>query len=106
MMQYLGIIEMRTNEILQMYAACQSKTGLDPQASATPQNPTAVKDRDKDKIEFEPPNTQDKDIEDLEDCYEKLPPHELKERARKAISENFDKMVKKKGPKTTGKDAK
>jgi len=24
-MQYLGIIEMRTNEILQMYAACQSK---------------------------------------------------------------------------------
>lgn len=28
MMQYLGIIEMRTNEILQMYAACQSK-GLD-----------------------------------------------------------------------------
>ena len=28
MMQYLGIIEMRTNEILQMYAACQNK-GLD-----------------------------------------------------------------------------
>ena len=30
MMQYLGIIEMRTNEILQMYAACQNK-GLDAQ---------------------------------------------------------------------------
>jgi predicted nucleic acid-binding Zn-ribbon protein len=25
MMQYLGIIEQRTNEILQMYSACQSK---------------------------------------------------------------------------------
>lgn len=25
LIQYLGIIEMRTNEILQMYAACQSK---------------------------------------------------------------------------------
>jgi hypothetical protein len=28
MMQYLGIIEQRTNEILQMYSACQSKVIL------------------------------------------------------------------------------
>ena len=29
MMHYLGVIEQRTNEVLQMYAACQSKGGFD-----------------------------------------------------------------------------
>ena len=31
MMHYLGVIEQRTNEVLQMYAACQSKGGFDSQ---------------------------------------------------------------------------
>ena len=29
MMHYLAVIEQRTNEVLQMYAACQNKGGFD-----------------------------------------------------------------------------
>eukprot|EP00347_Sterkiella_histriomuscorum_P003200 403365209 len=57
MMQYLGIIEMRTNEILQMYAACQNK-GLDSQQTISQvQQPVNVaKDREKDRFYIDAPD--------------------------------------------------
>ena len=50
MMHYLGLIESRTNEILQMYAACQSKGGFDPDnEKGTAAAAAAKNSKDKDK---------------------------------------------------------
>jgi len=52
MMQYLGIIEQRTNEILQMYAACQAKSSHELQstvANNSGSNPQLVINANKEK---------------------------------------------------------
>ena len=55
MMQYLGIIEMRTNEILQMYAACQNK-GLDSQQAMNQQPINVAKEREKERVYIDAPD--------------------------------------------------
>jgi len=57
MMQYLGIIEQRTNEVLQMFAACQTKqSGETDLASLTQmQNPGKVPGMERGRVEISAP---------------------------------------------------
>ena len=81
MMQYLGIIEQRTNEILQMYSACQVKSPFEanqPKAS----QPVQAKVSQKPKLDF--PNINDA-IEDKLDVDEFMSPNQLRLKAEANI---------------------
>ena len=76
MMQYLGIIEQRTNEILQLYAATQAREGaVDAQGNAVPpvssilgQGPQMPAGRN--NISIQPPTTTDEAYDTEEDSDE------------------------------------
>ena len=94
MMQYLGIIEQRTNEILQMYSACQVKGPFD---SHQPKSSQPIQAQPKEQVDIEPPegsdvpNLEEKPAENIDF----LSPTQLKSKADTFIKENFNKYVKK-----------
>jgi chromosome segregation ATPase len=87
MMQYLGVIEQRTNEILQMYAACQAGSATEPAAlNPNPQK----KQKSNPKIEIEAPQLGEKETIEEDEQNQPLTKEEMRERAMKKI------LVKKK----------
>jgi len=87
MMQYLGVIEQRTNEILQMYAACQAGSVTEPAV----QNPSPQKkQKSNPKIEIEAPQLGEKETIEEDEQNQPLSKEEMRERAMKKI------LVKKK----------
>ena len=97
MMQYLGIIEQRTNEILQMYSACQVKGPFE-NAHAKDSKPVQAPPRE--KIDVEPPmfdreNNNNYEDKGLDDVYEVLSPNQLRAKADNYIKENLNKYTKK-----------
>ncbi|CDW83010.1 UNKNOWN [Stylonychia lemnae] len=119
MMHYLGVIEQRTNEVLQMYAACQSKGGFDSQqlpsgqlnvpqigTNVGPQN-NAKSGKDgvaEDKINLDAPDLlyleDDEERKSDEDDTRRFTIKDFKEKAQKFVKDNFDKYAAKKKPKT------
>lgn len=96
MMQYLGIIEQRTNEILQMYSSCQTKGGFEAQQQQN-QAPAAAPAKEKTKVE--PPEVmfvgEEEDKKSEEDgATRALHVSELKKFAQQYAKEKFDKMIK------------
>jgi hypothetical protein len=93
MMHYLGVIEQRTNEVLQMYAACQAKGGFDSQQALSlpgTLNPgakdgkTGLKEGD-DKINLDAPDLlmleDDEDRKSDEDDTRRFTIKDFKEKA-------------------------
>eukprot|EP00735_Rhodelphis_limneticus_P012117 TRINITY_DN5307_c0_g1::TRINITY_DN5307_c0_g1_i1::g.24206::m.24206 TRINITY_DN5307_c0_g1::TRINITY_DN5307_c0_g1_i1::g.24206 ORF type:complete len:413 (+),score=175.76,sp/A8JF70/ODA1_CHLRE/47.31/1e-109,Sec8_exocyst/PF04048.9/1.4,Sec8_exocyst/PF04048.9/21,Sec8_exocyst/PF04048.9/0.064,SpoIIIAH/PF12685.2/0.0087,SpoIIIAH/PF12685.2/1.5e+04,SpoIIIAH/PF12685.2/1.3e+03,DUF948/PF06103.6/1.4e+03,DUF948/PF06103.6/12,DUF948/PF06103.6/4.7,APG6/PF04111.7/9.1,APG6/PF04111.7/0.08,Mitovir_RNA_pol/PF05919.6/0.16,Mitov len=111
MMQYLGIIEQRTNQILQLYAAQQQHEETEPNASVSflghgPTTPAGAT-----QLQIQPPTTGDDfDSENDEDSDEDegrpLQRDELKQRAWRNL--NKDKVTTKTNPraKTQKKEVK
>lgn len=93
MMQYLGIIEQRTNEILQMYSACQQKGTFDTNQQQKASQP--IQAQPKEKIDIEPPEMFDKDDDKKFDTGEFFSPSQLKKEGEYYAKENFTKHVKK-----------
>lgn len=107
MMHYLGAIEQRTNEILQMYSACQQKGGIDTQPPVSPNiGPNRDQKQDDHKFEIAAPevlsNVDDEDKREEEDDTRRLTIKEFKERAERFALENksLGKKDKNKGSKT------
>lgn len=85
MMQYLGIIEQRTNEILQMYAACQPGQGGADQAMMQNSNQQR-KYKQRPKIEIEAPPCQEKEVQEEDETGgQPLTKNEMRDRAMKRI---------------------
>ena len=93
MMQYLGIIEQRTNEILQMYSACQVKGPFD---SNNQKDSKPIQAQQHESYDVEPPHLPESNVnEKLDDNVEVLSPNQLKARAESHIKENPNKYIKK-----------
>lgn len=92
MMQYLGIIEQRTNEILQMYSACQVKGPFD---SNNARDTKPVHAPSTEKIEIDPPNLDGYFDDKAEEINEVLSPEQLREKAELYIKDNLNKFIKK-----------
>lgn len=115
MMTYLGVIEQRTNEVLQMYAACQAKGGFDgQQVLALPGSLGAnVKDgrvtvkEGEDKINLEAPDLllleDDEDRKSDEDDTRRFTIKDFKDKAQKFVKDNFQVYAGKKKPKLLAK---
>jgi len=108
MMQYLGIIEQRTNEILQLYAATQAREGVvDAQGNTVPavssilgQGPQMPAGRN--NISIQPPTTTDEayDSEEDSDEEEEDRPYsrdELKAKTMRGLHKRENKEKKKEG---------
>ena len=109
MMHFLGVIEQRTNEVLQMYAACQAKSGVDPAAPLTVQ-PSQKSTKDgqsaaEDKGNLDAPDLlmleDDEERKSDEDDTRRFTIKDFKEKAQKFARENFDKYAAKKKNKGT-----
>lgn len=93
MMQYLGIIEQRTNEILQMYSACQVKGPFD---STHAKDNKPVQAQALEKLEIEPPYIEGDNIEDKTgEKTEMFSPEQLRLKADAYVRENLNKFIKK-----------
>ena len=114
MMQYLGIIEQRTNEILQLYAATQAREGvLDAQGNPVPavssilgQGPQLPAGRN--AITIQPPSATDEayDSEEDSDDEDEDRPYsldELKAKTMRGLSKRDTKEKKGGGKKKKGK---
>jgi len=110
LIQYLGIIEMRTNEILQMYAACQSKGLEQQQAMSQGQAPTVVVT---DKAALEAPTAEAIDKLKQEERKKKEEERKLKQgqlsddeelNKKEDLNESADKVVKKEEFRKKGRD--
>lgn len=92
MMQYLGIIEQRTNEILQMYSACQVKGPFDAN-HAKDNKPVQAQPRE--EVKIEPPNMDDNNLDDKADeMNEVLSPDKLRSKADNYMKENLHKYIR------------
>lgn len=100
MMYYLGVIEQRTNEVLQMYAACQSKSGLDPSVGVPQKDMVREKLVNDEKVNLEAPDLlqleDDEERKSDEDDTRRLTIKDFKEKAQKFAKDNFDKFAAKK----------
>lgn len=81
MMQYLGIIEQRTNEILQMYSACQVKS---PFEANQPKASQPVQAKASQKPKYDLPNINDFHEDKLE-TEEIMSPNQLRLKAEANI---------------------
>jgi len=101
MMTFLGVIEQRTNEVLQMYAYHQTQSGGEiPLPAPAPQTPVPST-----VISIEPPSTTDKlasdsDEEEEEEEDRPLTRNELQLKTLKTLSKRESGDKKKKQPKT------
>ena len=117
MMQYLGIIEQRTNEILQLYAATQAREGvLDAQGNPVPpvssilgQGPQVPAGRN--AISIQAPTTTDEAYDSEEDSDEDdddrpYSRDELKAKTMRGLHKRENKEKRKEAKKGTGATAK
>jgi len=102
MMQYLGIIEQRTNEILQMYSACQVKGPFD--AGNTKDNkPKSTQEVE--EYSVEPPNMDNNFDEKPGEYDEVMSIEKLRMKADQYAKDNFNKKSKNKTGKTKANPA-
>ena len=98
MMQYLGVIEQRTNEVLQMYAACQTKGAFD--QNNAQQKQAANDKKEEDKVNLEAPDLlqleEEEERKSDDDDTRRFTIKDFKEKAQKFVKDNFDKYAAKK----------